>query len=994
MMGFSIDIAVNAPDALPKIQGIQDGLAKAEATAPAVGAAISKALGDSSVAAEKARQSASSLSEQFSRMASVSPAFQSLADAIKREQDMLQQIRGPAQQYMKDLETLDSLLARSAISAEEYANQVTVLNKRIGERPTPPKGEGGGDEGLVEGNVLGALGSHFGEAGALIGGFASKGTLEAGALAGLAVELVRINDEYTELQNTALRFGGSLGTVNDAIDSQLDLAGDLHASLKDTMELTLAVKERTEGLGLTMQQQVDIAKSFGEAIVISGGNIATATESFNRLSFALETGMPVGREFKTLLATNSELLKGITSATGLSEQQFVKLANTGQLTNKAFIQILASSKGLFDQDMTQHAETFTQKLSHTWDGFNVGVGKALDWLTHWDREIQQGYEADAQAVKAGNDLITKYPELAAKNLDAYDKFSMAVQIGAREELDSRKAINDAMADGSKILEGYTDKADQLTGTIKKLAAAINDPGFAGLGKQDQTALGRQLTDSLIQQADAQNPYGALQFQIYQQQAEKLRGKQDLAEMLKDKVISPDLYAEQLKKYQEPLSELQKLLEEINKPQTDFEAGQRRLGALFAADRISIEQYQAEIVKLGDAENAALKALHEGAFANPSSVLGQLDYARVTGSASQAKNAAAARLGLVDLGQDAYTGFASTGLGTAAGYSDVTQAQIESAGLKTEHDSLQAKFGDTSQIQKFTADFDELVNAQQRGVISTSEYATDLKKLGEQYGGNASELEKLTKQEDLLNTLHDKGALSATAYSEAMKKLNDQERQLRMANGTSTFADGVTDAFEKIKKQVGDTGTIMSSTIVSAFGEMNTALESFVMGSSTSLQQFADSFEKTIVDMGIRLAESQLLQLISSMFGAGLGAGAGAASSFGMGAGDTALMVPGGATGLDAYIPHAASGFSGVVGGYGGTDSKLAQIWVTPGETLSVRTPEQMSAASHAANRPTQVHVIMPDNKRALMTAVSSPQGQREVINAARRNRGALRAALK
>lgn len=58
-------------------------------------------------------------------------AFDSVAEAIRREQVMLDQINGPAKRYEQNLQTLDSLLRRGAISTDQYANEVRKLNASL-----------------------------------------------------------------------------------------------------------------------------------------------------------------------------------------------------------------------------------------------------------------------------------------------------------------------------------------------------------------------------------------------------------------------------------------------------------------------------------------------------------------------------------------------------------------------------------------------------------------------------------------------------------------------------------------------------------------------------------------------------------------------------------------------------------------------------------------------------------------------------------------------
>jgi hypothetical protein len=70
-------------------------------------------------------------------------AFDGLTAALQREQAMLARIHGPARQYAEDLQVLDALLSKNTINIEQYADQVTRLNRELEKRPhQAPGGEG------------------------------------------------------------------------------------------------------------------------------------------------------------------------------------------------------------------------------------------------------------------------------------------------------------------------------------------------------------------------------------------------------------------------------------------------------------------------------------------------------------------------------------------------------------------------------------------------------------------------------------------------------------------------------------------------------------------------------------------------------------------------------------------------------------------------------------------------------------------------------------
>ncbi len=104
-----------------------------------------------------------------------------------------------------------------------------------------------------------------------------------------------------------------------------------------------------------------------------------------------------------------------------------------------------------------------------------------------------------------------------------------------------------------------------------------------------------------------------------------------------------------------------------------------------------------------------------------------------------------------------------------------------------------------------------------------------------------------------------------------------------------------------------------------------------------------------------------------------------------------------ATGLDAIVgagvPRFASGGDAMVGGAGGTDSRLAMLRVTPGESIHVRTPQQREAAARASGSGNVRVVNQLSDRRSLLQDFDSPEGERVVLNILHRNQGAVRSLI-
>ena len=119
------------------------------------------------------------------------------------------------------------------------------------------------------------------------------------------------------------------------------------------------------------------------------------------------------------------------------------------------------------------------------------------------------------------------------------------------------------------------------------------------------------------------------------------------------------------------------------------------------------------------------------------------------------------------------------------------------------------------------------------------------------------------------------------------------------------------------------------------------------------------------------------------------------SSFAGGGAGVAAKVAGSWAGSDTTIPHAANGYTGKVGGVGGTDTRLFAAMVTPGESVSIRTPEQIAAEQRNASGGRNVTIVNKHDTRAELAAgLASGDHDTAIVNVLRRNSGAVQSLLK
>ena len=248
MSSLEINIEVDPTQAVAGAKKATDELAKAEAQGLKVKAAMT-ALGQSFAKVGEAMRA--DLSASLSRTAQ---QFGSLTEAIRREQQVLERIHGPARRYAEDLQTLDSMLARNVISTREYADQVARLNQQIASTPqVDTKVARGAD--LLGGAGGAGAGGGGGKLSSIAAGVGALNFKQAAQGANQAFELLNQKLQITDSTlgsaiGSAVKFGAAGaqmgGPWGAAIGAVVGVTSDLVGKLFDAEAATRKLREENE----------------------------------------------------------------------------------------------------------------------------------------------------------------------------------------------------------------------------------------------------------------------------------------------------------------------------------------------------------------------------------------------------------------------------------------------------------------------------------------------------------------------------------------------------------------------------------------------------------------------------------------------------------------------------------------------------------------------------------------------------------------------------
>lgn len=183
-----------------------------------------------------------------------------------------------------------------------------------------------------------------------------------------------------------------------------------------------------------------------------------------------------------------------------------------------------------------------------------------------------------------------------------------------------------------------------------------------------------------------------------------------------------------------------------------------------------------------------------------------------------------------------------------------------------------------------------------------------------------------------------------------------------ADGMFSAAEGMKVAFRDISKEAMEAGDVVQQAFEAAFKRSEDALAKFIRTGEFSFEEFTNAI---LDDLAKIIARQVLVWAVSSIGSAAAGSTAGAAGAGG------------------AAVAAFAQGGDFFVGGHGGTDSQLVAFRASPNEHVSIRTPQQRRAELQGSNGRDGVTIVNITDPRAILSTLSSPEGQRQIRNAQR-----------
>lgn len=253
---------------------------------------------------------------------------------------------------------------------------------------------------------------------------------------------------------------------------------------------------------------------------------------------------------------------------------------------------------------------------------------------------------------------------------------------------------------------------------------------------------------------------------------------------------------------------------------------------------------------------------------------------------------------------------------------------------------------------------DLASGVESAVLKNQDKLGNQKQIGEDVVTEAlkasSAISILNTQTAALKLAFSQGQISAGAFADSLQDI--RIAALEAQNDlTSGFQLGVL----QVQKDLGNGAKQMADIVKGTFDQLTNAITDFVLTGKLDLGDMFRFIEQSLVKLAVQQA------IIKPLAGALFGDTGGGGGIFGGGGGGGILGGGGGAGGIGSFLFGGGGATSGLgsflgfaeggsfmVGGSGGTDSKFVGIRATPGERVTVETPEQQ----RSTNSKVEIHV--------------------------------------
>jgi predicted HTH domain antitoxin len=688
----------------------------------------------------------------------------------------------------------------------------------------------------------------------------------------------QLSDRYTELENRAQKFAVAGIQVTTVLAQQAAVAHELHTTLEPLQALYSGVRAATVDVSLSTKEFTGIVTTLGEAAKLAGQPVDSASQIFDRLRLALESGTGAGKAMKTIIIDFPALAHQWAAAMHTDEEGLVKLATTGKLSFDQLALATASTTGAVNDAFGKRKETYEEERQEIIQNIAIyrqsmdsmqAVAEAANPEVHKFNEEMRDVRDPSRVAQR---------ELAQTTAAVQDLISSAVR--AREHML-------AMA-GAEMAQELLQRIDQINQLGVAISRAFgNDPWG---GSHDKTGLLAFLPTGTEEAMKYAASIGEAKRQLGELNAAHAAG-----------AIKGEAYQKQLEGLLTTLNSGQlpssiKIWHELHDGVDVFHRDLAALETMWKNGAVGEQEYERALSAIV-AENPALKQHGEQVKAATD------EWVKLTNAAREA-----AAVGITLPSSVGLTGPHFAGAEREAQSDVIGAKRFDAYAASEQNEQEKARLELLGQYEdaadKYAAALLKIKDAEDDGYVTDQE-------------ASRFRIEALKE------------------YNQAL--LEQQKAYTSWEQHATDAVSGVDRALKGFGETVHDVGKDLEKTLTSAFDNINKSLTDLITTGTTDFRGLATGIGRDFVTFGLHRAEAGIFDAFGGKGGSALGgsasigamgtAAAGAATALGaLTAAATAAAGAMGGAGLASIIPQGAAAIGGLnaTGGLAESPSVVAR----------------------------------------------------------------------
>lgn len=195
-----------------------------------------------------------------------------------------------------------------------------------------------------------------------------------------AKDVVMLADKMVLLESRIKIATSSISDFKAANNDLINVSLQTGTSLEANITLFGRINKSVEAMGGSYQTTIDLTRTLGEGLKVSGASAGEAKSVAIQLSQAFSSGVLRGDEFNSVMENGSRIVDALTVATGKNRGELRKMAEDGQLTSELVINALKNQASAIHDDFGKIPPTIGAALENVTTQFSLFVDHVNDKL--------------------------------------------------------------------------------------------------------------------------------------------------------------------------------------------------------------------------------------------------------------------------------------------------------------------------------------------------------------------------------------------------------------------------------------------------------------------------------------------------------------------------------------------------------------------------------------------------------------------------------------